>query len=314
MIFKSTLPIIEFPFKINHNEQILSIGSCFTEHIGNKLKNSFFDIIQNPFGIVYNPISIAKQLDIIIKNQLYKEEDLCHHNSKYFSWNHHSNYSDFNKGNALNKINTHLESAKKGTSNLCHLHLTFATAWVYELKSTNEIVANCHKIPSSNFVKKLLTVEEIIDSIVPVLKNYNTKFPQLKILFTLSPVRHLRDGIIEDRLSKSILRVSIDAIIKKFENAYYFPAYELVTDDLRDYRFNKVDLAHPNDMAIEYVWDYFKNALFDIKTIEIINQLDKILKMKNHIGDIHDIEFQKFQIKIKDLENQFRMEHPHIKY
>jgi len=312
MIFKNTLPNIQYPFRISHNELILSIGSCFTEHIGNKLSNLKFEIVQNPFGIVYNPISISKQLGFIFQNKIFIEKDLSFNNGKYFTWNHHSCFSNKDESKTLEKINIPLQEIYNNFEKISHLHITFATAWIYELKDQKSIVANCHKFPNETFQKRLLSIDEILNSFDLVLNLFINQFPNIKLLFSLSPVRHIRDGMIEDRLSKSILHVSIHEIVKRYSQAHYFPAYELVTDDLRDYRFYKQDLVHPNDMAIEYVWEYFCNSFFDKNTLEINKKIDAILKMKNHIGDENNIEYLQFKQKIEFLENQFNLSYPHI--
>lgn len=312
MIFKNTLPNIQFPFRIKHNELILSIGSCFTEHIGNKLSNLKFLIAQNPFGIVYNPMSISSQLKYIFHSKIFKSEDLSFNNGKFFTWNHHSSFSNKDESKTLEKINLPLLEIYESFEKLTHLHITFATAWIYEIKDETQIVANCHKFPHEVFQKRILSIDEILNTFEPVLNHFISQFPNIKLLFSLSPVRHIRDGIIEDRLSKSILHVSIHEIVKQYSQAYYFPAYELVNDDLRDYRFYKQDLVHPNDMAIEYVWEYFCNSFFDNNTLEINKKIDAILKMKNHIGDENNIEYLQFKQKIEFLENQFNLSYPHI--
>jgi GSCFA family len=294
MKFRTIVPTQEYPFRIAHQEPLLSVGSCFTEHIGDKLARLKFTVCQNPYGIVYNPMSILAQLTELMAAKLYDETDLQQYQRKYFSWQHHSQFSQESIKATVMAINAALAPVHDVFRKLKHLHLTFGTAWVYERNASKTIVANCHKHPSAYFEKKILSVAQIVEQYSKFFVQYFLVNPDVQVVLTLSPVRHVRDGIVEDRLSKSVLRIAIEALSQEFPNVHYFPSYELVTDDLRDYRFFKDDLVHPTTFAIEYVWEYFAQSFFEEGTKVINQEVDAIQKRLQHIGHPADQAYQKF--------------------
>jgi hypothetical protein len=235
------------------------------------------------------------QLYELMTAKEYTETDLVWHKGKYFSWQHHSKFSGEELPSTLAGINLALAQAHSIFGNLKHLQLTFGTAWVYQLIADHRIVANCHKFPSQAFEKEILTVNQIVEAYASFFEQYFSSNPDVKVVLTLSPVRHVRDGLVEDRLSKSVLRVAIEALVGRFSNVYYFPSYESITDDLRDYRFFKDDLVHPTDFAIEYVWAQYVEAFFDNKTRAINQEIEAIQKRLQHKGHLQDRNFVQFK-------------------
>ena len=267
---------------ISYNDKSFFIGSCFTENIGSKLKNLKFPVFINPFGVLYNPISVKQSLDIIIDNELFDESKLEFYNERWFSFNHHTKFSLSDKDETLKQINSNITEANNFLKETKILFITFGTSWAYKLKSTNEYISNCHKLPAKLFDHLLLSTQEIVEE-YNILINKLLKFnPDLKIIFTVSPIRHWKDGAVNNQLSKSILTIAIHEIINQFESASYFPAYEIMMDDLRDYRFYTDDMLHPSSKAIDYIWAKFTSSFIKKENIQISNQVEKFILAKNH--------------------------------
>jgi hypothetical protein len=270
-----------FP-KMDHTHTILSLGSCFSQHIGNKLEQAKFDCINNPYGILYNPASIAKALDEIIEGKNYVSEDVFFHAEQWHSWMHHGSFSSSNKQQVIQEINNKRESASIAINDLDYLLITFGSAWVYRLKQSNQVVSNCHKVISDNFIRQRLSVKEIVETYRILIYKLVKKSPKLKIIISVSPIRHVRDGLHENQLSKSILLLAIDELVKEFENIIYFPSYEIVLDELRDYRFYAEDMLHPSGVAIEYIWGKYQKVFFSKDTVSLITACLKIEKSLKH--------------------------------
>ncbi|MFN7117103.1 MAG: GSCFA domain-containing protein [Saprospiraceae bacterium] len=310
MLFRTELPPLSFPFQLSHAEGLLSIGSCFTENIGTRLTDLKFRHLQNPFGIVYNPISIAGQLEMLLTNQQLTESDLFENQGLWHSWAHHGSFSGLHPAATLTKINTTLQEAQAFLPSVSRLLLTLGTAHVFAFKETGQIVANCHKMPGQVFAKRRLAVEEIVPAFQIVLQKMKAQKPDLQVIFTVSPVRHIRDGLVENQRSKATLLLAIDALCQQLDFVHYFPAYELIIDDLRDYRFFNADMIHPNELAIDYVWQYFSQAFFDKNTQQLLTQIEAILQASKHRAfhaqsAQHQAFIQQQLIKIERLEQQY---------
>ena len=270
-----------FASKIKHSDQLFLAGSCFTEQIGQKLAAHKFRIIDNPNGILFNPISIAKSIISYIENKRYTEADLFYHNELWGSWEHHTRFSSVHAADCLQKINDSQEAANSFLQKADWLLLTLGSAFVYELEN-KQVVANCHKVPTDKFRKRLLPVDEVIttlDTLVYRLKQFN---PALQVIFTVSPVRHLRDGFVENNRSKATLLNAVHHVVDKFDKLFYFPAYELVIDDLRDYRFYAEDMVHPNYAATNYVWEKFVGACIEESSKDLMAEMYKINAAMQH--------------------------------
>lgn len=275
-VFRTVVPPVTLGIDLNHQHSSLCLGSCFAEHIGARLAACKFPTLLNPFGIVYNPVSISQSLERLLEDKPFSEKDLFEHQGIWHSYAHHSRFSDPNRSLALEKMNASFIEARPFLLNADRLILTFGTAHVYIEKTTNKVVANCHKVPQQAFLRRRLSVDEVVTSLKEVLPALKKANPALEIIATVSPVRHLRDGLIENQRSKGTLMLGLDALCQSFPFVHYFPAYELVMDDLRDYRFYDRDLAHPNDLAVDYVWKYFENTFFKEDTLALCNLIQRI--------------------------------------
>ncbi|MDP4285769.1 MAG: GSCFA domain-containing protein [Bacteroidota bacterium] len=282
MEFFLPFKIKPFPFNISYQDKILFIGSCFSEEIANKLEELKFDILQNPNGILYDPLSISESLDSYIENKVYREEDIFELNGLWHSWKHHSVFSGENKNDVLHRINQSQNAAHQFIEKATFIFITLGTAFHYELNMNQQNVANCHKAPSILFQKKLLSEEVIIHKLAVALNAIQLLNPGLKIIFTISPVKHVKDGVAENNRSKARLIEAVHSIIDLREDTFYFPSYELVTDILRDYRFYKNDLVHPNETAVNFVFEKFKESFLNASSKKIAEEIKKIITAINH--------------------------------
>jgi hypothetical protein len=272
------LPIqIQAPLeKIRYPQKILLIGSCFTEHIGQHLADMKFDLMQNPNGILFDPLSVGNSLISYLKPDIYHTKDLFFYNELWQSWRHHGSFSQTDQQSVLNKINHSQQSAHDFLKKADWLIITLGSAFVYLLKVTNTAVANCHRAPANWFTKKLLPVEEMLAVSDEAMHRLFEINPRLQIVFTISPVRHIRDGVIENNRSKARLIEVVHQLVSKFNQTHYFPSYELVIDVLRDYRFYDKDLVHPNYFATNYVVENFMEHYVDPETRSIADEIKKL--------------------------------------
>ncbi|MGB0882810.1 MAG: GSCFA domain-containing protein [Vicingaceae bacterium] len=295
---------------ISHKTPVLLIGSCFTESIGGKLEENKFDVFSNPTGIIFNPISVVNTLKRVFENRKFTGNDLKNYNDKWISFEHHGSFSSFNKETCLTEINESIVNANQHLKKSKTIFITLGSAWVYECKGVG-VVANCHKIPNKNFTKRLLSVKEILsafEQITVELKDFN-------VVFTVSPVRHAKDGLHENNLSKATLLLAINNLVEQQANYHYFPAYELVIDELRDYRFFKDDLVHPTEMAVNYVWEKFKSCYFNEDTELLVNEVQKIKQAVNHKPfSFESKEHQQFIQKQIGLMNGLTEKYPFLNF
>ena len=300
---------IPFATKIDHSQLLFLAGSCFTEQIGQKLSAHKFRIIDNPNGILFNPVSISKSVLSYIQNKQYGEADLFYHNELWGSWEHHTRFSSVSKDTCLQKINASQSAAHGFLKNADWVLLTLGSAFVYELEN-KQVVANCHKVPTDKFKKRVLAIDEVVTVLENLLLNLKAFNPKLKIIFTISPVRHLRDGFIENNRSKAILINSVHHVVDKYEHAFYFPSYELIIDDLRDYRFYAEDMVHPNYAATNYVWEKFVSTCIDPSSQLLMREINTINAARHHkpfnpASQAHQ-KFLKINLaKIEKLKEQF---------
>lgn len=260
----------------------MSIGSCFTENIGTRIKQLKFNHLSNPFGIIYNPISLSNMLHYLLSDRTFSEADLFFHQEQWHSFAHHGRFSGLEKETTLNKMNQALAEARIHLSKVNRLLITLGTAKVFIFKETGEIVANCHKLPGQAFERQRLHIRDIAEAFEPILRDLKSRNPDLQVVFTVSPVRHIRDGLIENQRSKAALLIAIQHLCEDMDFVHYFPAYELVMDDLRDYRFYEADMIHPNQIAIDYIWQHFAEAFFDQGTKELNVKMEAILQAAQH--------------------------------
>lgn len=313
--FRTVVPISEFPFKISHKSQILCLGSCFSEHIGNRFLDYKFPCLLNPFGIIYNPISICSAIDRLLLNKAIDVDELQQNNDLHFHWDFHGDYSDPDKETLAYKINSRIEQGNSFLKTTDVLIITLGTSYIFRLKENKRAVANCHKIPNDKFTRELLSQDEINNSLRSTIQKLNTNNPDLNILFTVSPVRHIRDGLVENQLSKAQLISASHKMISEFQNVHYFPSYELIMDDLRDYRFYKKDMIHVNEIAIDYVWQNVANTFFESKTTELIKKIEKVNRNLNHKALFpNTTQHQKFLHDTKSKIESLMSDHPNMDF
>ncbi len=282
MKFRTEIPTPEYPFHISYQDQLMLLGSCFSDHIGNFFQEMGFNTLSNPFGTLFNPVSIATALKMCMNPEIFNEQYIDFFNEKWISYAHHGKFSHPDKETFWQNISQCLNRAHDFLSSTDYVFLTFGTAYCYRLIERDLIVANCHKIPANRFEKKLFTIEQITDSYRALLTQFRQFNPQLKIIFTVSPVRHLADGFHENQISKATLHLSINQLIDN-KNTFYFPSYEMVQDDLRDYRFYATDLCHPSEAAVTYISEKLTDAFFTKETLERMKEMVKENKAKGHI-------------------------------
>ncbi len=284
MSFFTEIQIPEFPSKMDYSKRMMLIGSCFTENIGQKLSDLKFNTDLNPFGILYNPESIANSLKMLLEKRIFNENELFQDQGLWNSFAHHSRFSDVNKDLALDKINSRIASSGEFLESADFLVITFGTSWVFELKKTGQIVSNCHKIPSSEFKRFRLGLKEITEVYRLLLIEIWRFNPELKIIFTVSPIRHWKDGAVENQLSKATLLLATDQLISDFggQSCQYFPSYEIMMDELRDYRFYAEDMLHLSPVAVDYIFERFSQVAIANESLMVSKEVAKIVKAMSH--------------------------------
>jgi hypothetical protein len=282
MEFRTTFNIEPSADKITYNDPVMFIGSCFASSIGSRMEMGRMPVLINPAGAVFNPVSVCNTLDIITSGRKLNQDDLFFHDGAWLSLLHYTDFSGEDPLSVLGKINLNSAEALIFLKKAKFLFVTLGTARVYRLKKSGQIVSNCHKIPSDQFEPELLTVDNVIKLWEHQLDRLDTLFPQLKVIFTISPVRHWKDGAHGNQVSKSVLFLAVEELLKHPVSPQYFPAYELVMDDLRDYRFYNDDMLHPSTMAINYIWDAFLGCYMGKTTLNTWNEVVKITKACNH--------------------------------
>lgn len=282
MNFRTEVNPKKSKYQINHNDKIITIGSCFSENIGKQFNKNAFNTLINPFGVLYNPFSIKTALELILKNKQFTETDLIYHNEQWHSFYHHSDFSCSEKTTILTKINESISYAHDFFKKTDYLMITFGSSYVYEYKKNQTIVSNCHKIPEKEFHQFLLELDDIYNNWLDLIKELKSFNPELKLVFTVSPIRYLKYENEANSVSKAILILLINKLKKSFEFIDYFPAYEIMMDDLRDYRFYNKDMIHPSEVAIEYIWNKFSDTFFSTNTIKLISEIKKITQASSH--------------------------------
>ncbi|MDC8003128.1 GSCFA domain-containing protein [Aureisphaera galaxeae] len=301
--------------QIDYDSQLLLLGSCFTEHIGAQLEYFKFQNLQNPFGILFNPVSISKLVTRALTDAFFTEKDIFKKDSVWHCFAVHSLVFDTEKEEYLKRLNELLSGLKETLIQSSHIIFSLGTAWVHRFKETNEIVANCHKIPQKEFSKELLTMNEIskcLEEMVVAIQKVN---PKVQILFTVSPVRHIKEGLPENNLSKSHLITAIHEVVASTEATHYFPSYEIMMDELRDYRFYEKDMIHPNETAIAIIWEKFNSVWVASETLPIQKEIDTIQRGLAH-KPFHpqSTEHQVFLDNLKDKIVRLQARLPHLSF
>ncbi|WP_424493203.1 GSCFA domain-containing protein [Salinimicrobium sp. GXAS 041] len=309
MEFRTKIPVTPQDPKIGFDSKILLLGSCFVENIGEKLEFYKFQTLQNPFGILFHPAAILNFLKRLQEQKIYGEEDIFHYNETWKCYEAHSDLNSREKEDILKKLNAGIQQTHEFLKEATHVVITPGTAWGYSLNETGKTVANCHKVPQKNFSKELMPVKNDIFGCLEVLEQLN---PEIQVIFTVSPVRHLKDGFIENQRSKAALISAIHDLInkQKASRISYFPSYEIMIDELRDYRFYKEDMIHPNATAINYIWAKFKETWMTSETQKTMAEVEKIQKGLlhrpfNENSEAHQQFLQQLQLKMKVLQEKY---------
>ncbi|MCI2229717.1 GSCFA domain-containing protein [Polaribacter sp. MSW13] len=283
MNFRTQIPIKnQLHNLIDYHSKVFLLGSCFSKNIGDKLNYYKFQSNQNPFGILFHPKAIENFITNAINEKEYSDKDLIFQNERWHCLEAHSSLSSSDKKELLESLNSAISSTNKNLKEASHIIITLGTSWVYRFIEEDKIVANCHKIPQKKFLKELLSYDEIsetLEGIIALIKSIN---PTTTIIFTVSPVRHLKDGFIENTLSKSLLIAAIHKIINHRKNTHYFPSYEIMMDELRDYRFYTEDMIHPSKTAIQYIWNKFSETWFSSDSKKTMIEVATIQKGITH--------------------------------
>lgn len=300
---------------IDYTSKIILVGSCFSENIGEKFNYFKFQYNQNPFGILFHPNAIETFITNAINEKQYNEDDIFFLNERFHCFDAHSKFSNPSKEVLLSNLNKSIKDTNKQLKEASHIIITLGTSWIYRHIETDSYVANCHKVPQKKFLKELLTVEEIkesIESIIALIKDINSR---VNFIFTISPVRHLKDGVIENQKSKSHLIAAIHQVFDPQKKCFYFPSYEIMMDELRDYRFYSEDMIHPNQTAINYIWEKFVFAWVSESSIPIMNKIDKIQKGLQHKPfNSQSNEYLSFTQFLKSEIKLIEKDLPHIKF
>ncbi len=282
--FSTEVELPKIVKKLSYRHQSMMIGSCFAENIGTYLQELCFPIMVNPFGILYNPVSIANSLDLLISGKIFTEQDLFYANGKYNSFSHHSRFSCSDPADTLAHINKQAAEASCILKNCHHLFITFGTSWVFQNTTNGVVVSNCHKLPAATFNRYRLSVSQITETWFPLIDKMISLNPDLHLIFTVSPIRHLKDGAHENQLSKSTLLLATDELKSKYGSDVisYFPSYELLLDELRDYRFYASEMTHPSEVAIDFIREKFVSAILNNEAKTVSSELEKILPALAH--------------------------------
>lgn len=314
MDFRTIIRPINHCGKISHESAVLMMGSCFSDNIGAKLQNALFDIEINPFGTLYNPASIALAVTSLIEKRKFSVENLFEHEGRFHSFSHHSAFSGTDAQEVVERINRRISKAFAVLKSATTLIVTFGTAYVYTLVSDNSVVSNCHKLPSEHFVRRRMGINEIVQQWNVVINNLSKFNPDLNIIFTVSPIRHLSDGANENQLSKSTLLLAVDQLCATHKQLVYFPSYEIMMDDLRDYRFYATDMTHPSETAIDYIYDIFANSFFTETTKQLSKECEKLTRRLRHRFMTDDISaIERFNCATEQIKQNLLNAHPYLK-
>jgi len=314
MKFRTELKIPQGINSIDYVSKIVLFGSCFTENIRNHFNYFKFETNINSHGILFNPKSIEYAIHDCVSNRKYNQHDLGYFDKLWLSFNHHSKFSSIYLAKILELINKNITQTHESLINASHIVITLGTSWVYRYKKTENLVANCHKVPQKEFHKELLQIDQIkesLDQIIALIKKTNAK---ANIIFTVSPVRHVKDGFVENTLSKAYLQAAIHQIIDN-KHTFYFPAFEIMMDDLRDYRFYEADMIHPNSTAVNYIWDIFKKSCLSDKAEDIMTSIEGIQKDLQHRPfNTNSESYQKFKENLNKKIAALTAIYPNIKF
>ncbi|WP_396636894.1 GSCFA domain-containing protein [Maribacter sp. R77961] len=318
MKLQTQIPLTRANNPIDYSSQLLVLGSCFSENIGAKLDYFKFQTVQNPFGILFHPLAIENLISRAVKKEYYSADDLFFLNERWHCFDVHSSLSDVRRDALLENLNAQLVRTENQLRLATHILITLGTAWVYQKKQTGKMVANCHKVPQKEFKKHLLTVNEITASLQRSVQHIESINKKAQLIFTISPVRHLKDGFIENERSKSHLITAIHTILSippSGARGIYFPSYEIMMDELRDYRFYKMDMIHPNTLAIDYIWEKFSKVWISDDAQVTVKKVEEIQRgLRHRPFNPNSEQHQRFQESLKEKISYIKKEHPFMTF
>jgi hypothetical protein len=315
MTFQTSIPIQKSDFLINYSSKLVSFGSCFAENMSDKFDYFKFQNTTNPFGIIFNPISLEKIILRSLHKKYFTENDIFYHNEAWNCFEVHSELSNPNKTELLTTLNQLIDSTNGHLEKATHCLITLGTSWVYKHIESDEIVANCHKVPQKLFTKELLSAADIEASLKRIVSKIQVVNPNCKFIFTISPVRHGKDGFVENNVSKSHLITALYQFLSNTTSSIYFPSYEIMMDELRDYRFYAEDMLHPNQTAIDYIWMKFSENYINENEFETMQHVSEIQKSLNHRPFNPNSESHiKFQDNLKQKINTIVAKYPEMKF
>ena len=316
MQFTTKIPVQKSNFPIDYDSKVMLLGSCFAENMGKKFDYFKFQATTNPFGIIFNAVSLEKLICRAVENRTFTENDIFFHNELWHCYEVHSELSNPDKEIFLSNLNSILESTHRHIASLTHCIITLGTSWIYRNIETNEIVANCHKVPQKQFTKELLSISQTEESLQNIITLIHSVNPNCHFIFTVSPVRHIKDGFTENALSKAHLIAALHKAITLHPSSItYFPSYEIVMDELRDYRFYAEDMLHPNQTAIDYIWEQFATSTISEESQSLMIEIESVQKSLAHKpfnpnSESHQKFINHLDLKIKTIQNQY----PFIKF
>ncbi|OHT47408.1 GSCFA domain-containing protein [Flavobacterium tructae] len=318
MQFRTQIPVSKSSNPIDYHSKIISVGSCFAENMAEKFDYFKLQNETNPFGIIFNPVSIEKVIQRVVKQEFFTEKDVFFHNERWHCFEVHSDLSHSDRQELLQTLNEAITKTNKQIKEATHLIVTYGTSWIYRNIESNEVVANCHKVPQRQFTKELLTADVIQKSIQNTIRLIYGSNPNINFIFTISPVRHIKDGFVENQLSKSHLFTGLHQNLQsKIDNQQlgYFPSYEIMMDELRDYRFYAEDMLHPNVVAIDYIWQRFSENYIAENSISTLLEVGEIQKSLHHRSFNPESEqHQKFLVKLRQKIKSVEEKWQHIKF
>ena len=315
MQFTTKIPVQKSSFPIDYDSKIMLLGSCFVENMGNKFDYFKFQATTNPFGIIFNPVSLKKIIERSVQKNYFSENDIFFHNESWHCFEVHSELSNPDKDTFLESLNDLIRLTNQQLNDSTHIIITLGTSWVYRNIESNEIVANCHKVPQKQFTKELLSINQTEESLQSIISLIHSVNPNCNFIFTVSPVRHIKDGFVENTLSKAHLVAALHFSISQLPSSNYFPAYEIMMDELRDYRFYTEDMLHPNQTAIDYIWIQFFENYISESVFGLMNEIGSIQKgLKHRPFNPNTESHQKFleATKIKIGKIQEKLQHIHF--
>ncbi len=313
MKFRTEINVNNSPITIEHSNAIFTIGSCFAENIANYFETNKFNTLGNPFGVLYNPISIYNSLKFAVGRKQFNETDLVFNQSEWHSFYHHSSFSHHDKDVVLQNINNSVSAIHSFLKTADLIVITLGTSYVYQHLEKKIVVSNCHKIPQKEFSHSRLSLAETTETIRKTIELIKSINPDAKFILTVSPVRHWKNGATNNQLSKANLLLAIDEVINSEQNTFYFPSYEILMDDLRDYRFYNQDLIHPNKIATNYIWGKFTSSLCSTNCLQLMKNISKITAAKDHrVRNINSEEHKKFVKSIIAKIEMLQKTHKHL--